>query len=68
MACCQAGRSCCDDAQSHKKDSVWAWIVCVAAATNLAFTVGLIFSFGVLLPVLMDYFKENREKTGEPLG
>lgn len=32
---------------------------------NLAFTVGLIYSFGVLLPVFMDYFKENRERTGK---
>ena len=38
MACCVACRSCCDGVQSHKKDSVWAWIVCAAAATNLAFT------------------------------
>lgn len=32
------------------------------ASMNLAFTVGLIFSFGVLLPVFMDYFKESTER------
>lgn len=65
MACYVVCRSCYNGDPSHKKDSVWAWMVCVAAATNLTFTVGLIYSFGVLLPVLMDYFKENRERTGK---
>ena len=65
MPCC---RSCYDDDSSHKKDSAWAWIVCAAASTNLAFTLGLIFSFGVLLPVFMDYFKESRGNTGKGLN
>ena len=55
---------CCDGHPSHKKDSVWAWIVCLAAAMNLAFTVGLVYSFGVLLPVFMEHFKESRGRTG----
>ena len=57
-------RCCCDGDPSHKKDSAWAWMVCLGAATNLAFTIGLIYSFGVLLPVFMDYFNESRERTG----
>ena len=65
MACPVVCRRCYDGDPSHKKDSLWSWMICVIAATNLAFNVGLIFSFGVLLPVLMDYFKENRERTGE---
>ena len=28
-------------------------------------SVGFTFALGVLFPVLMDYFDENREKTGE---
>ena len=65
MAPCVACRSCYDGDPCHTKDSAWAWIVCLAASMNLAFTVGLIYSFGVLLPVFMDYFKENRERTGK---
>jgi len=40
-------------------------MVCFGAGTNMAFTIGLIYSFGVLLPVFMDYFKESRERAGE---
>ena len=58
--CCQ-----CDGDSSHKKDSAWAWMVCFGAATNMAFTTGLIFCFGVLLPVFMDYFKESRQRVGK---
>lgn len=65
MSHCAVRRSCWDGDSSHKKDSVWAWIVCLGVAMNLAFTLGLIFSFGVLLPVFMDYFKESRENTGK---
>lgn len=43
-------------------------MVCFAAATNLAFSSGLVYSFGVLLPVFMDYFKESRETTGKLLN
>ena len=65
MPCCTVCRRCYDGDPSHKKDSTWAWIVCAAASMNQAFSIGLIFSFGVLLPVFMDYFKESRENTGK---
>lgn len=68
MLCSTVCRRCWEGNPSFKKDSAWAWIVCLAAATNLAFTVGLIYSFGVLLPVFMDYFKESRENTGKLLN
>ena len=58
--CCQR-----DGDPSHLKDSAWAWMVCFGAATNMAFTTGLIFCFGVLLPVFMDYFKESRQRVGK---
>ena len=65
MSRCVVCRPCCDGDPSHKKDSAWAWLVCFGAATNLAFTMGLVYGFGVLLPVFMDYFNENRERTGQ---
>ena len=58
--CCQR-----DGDPSHLKDSAWAWMVCFGAATNMAFTTGLIFCFGVVLPVFMDYFKESRQPVGK---
>ena len=65
MNICRSVSRCCRDGHSsHKKDSKWAWMVCLAASTNMAFTAGLLFCFGVLLPVFMDYFKESRERTG----
>ena len=68
MLCSAVCRRCCTGDPSHKKDSAWAWIVCFAAATNLAFSSGLVYSFGVLLPVFMNYFKESRETTGKQLN
>lgn len=68
MPCSTVCRRCCNGDPSHKKDSAWAWMVCFAAATNLAFSSGLVYSFGVLLPVFMDYFKESRETTGKLLN
>ena len=68
MLCSTVCRRCCNGDSSHKKDSAWAWIVCFAAATNLAFSTGLVYSFGVLLPVFMDYFEESRETTGKLLN
>ena len=62
--CRYVSRCCRDGHSSHKKDSKWAWMVCLAASTNMAFTAGLLFCFGVLLPVFMDYFNESRERTG----
>lgn len=65
MNICRSVWRCCRDGHSsHKKDSKWAWMVCLAASTNMAFTAGLLFCFGVLLPVFMDYFNESRERTG----
>ena len=46
------------------KDSWWSWIVCVSAAICNAVNLGMTLSFGVLFPVLMDYFDETRERTG----
>ena len=68
MLCSTVCRGCCNGEPSHRKDSAWAWIVCFAAATNLAFSSGLVYSFGVLLPVFMDYFEESRETTGRLLN
>ena len=46
------------------KDSSWSWIVCVSSAVCNAVNFGMTLGFGVLFPVLMEYFDETRERTG----
>ena len=45
-------------------DSRWSWLVCVCATVMIALMFGISLNFGVLFPVLMDYFQESRERTG----
>ena len=56
---------CCFSEEKKSKDSPWSWLVLFGASMNLGFTVGLIFSFGVLLPVFMEDFKTSTERVGE---
>ena len=49
----------------HHQDSAWSWVVCISAAICNALNLGFVLSFGVLFPVLLDYFNETRERTGE---
>lgn len=49
---------------SYKQDSLWSWFICVCYTICVILTVGLTFSLGVLFPVLMDSFHEDRERTG----
>ena len=46
------------------QDSKWSWVVCISAAICNAVNLGLALSFGVMFPVLMEYFGETRERTG----
>ena len=48
----------------RKQDSCYSWVVCVSASLATAVTMGLLLSFGVVFPVLLDYFKESKDKTG----
>lgn len=45
-------------------DSWWAWLVCGASAISVAIILGIIYSFGLLLPPLMETFDETRQTTG----
>ena len=49
----------------RQQDSLWSWVVCISATICNALGLGFAVSFGVLLPVLMDYFGETSERTGE---
>ncbi|XP_068729976.1 monocarboxylate transporter 2-like [Montipora capricornis] len=48
---------------SLKQDSIWSWFLCLCATLCMILTAGLIFSLGVLFPVLMEDFGESRERT-----
>ena len=48
----------------RRQDSWYSWVVCVCATLANVVTMGMSFSFGVLYPALLDYFKEGKSKTG----
>lgn len=56
---------CCGNVSSYKQDSVWSWFICFCTTTCMILTIGFAFALGVHFPVLMDSFKESREKTGK---
>ena len=47
-----------------RPDSWWAWLVCGASTMSVAIILGIIYSFGLLLPPLMETFDETRQTTG----
>ena len=56
----------CTNLRSRKEaDSPYSWLVCFCAFFIIALTLGTALNFGILFPVLMDYFDETRERTGK---
>lgn len=51
----------CSTGPPRKRDSLWSWLVCACATMTWISSLGFLFSFGVFLPVFMDYFKSSRE-------
>ena len=47
-----------------RPDSWWSWLVCAASAMSVVIIMGIIYSFGLLLPTLMETFDETRQTTG----
>ena len=50
--------------QPRKRDGPWSWLVCACATMTWVASLGFLFSFGIFLPVFMNYFNESRETTG----
>lgn len=48
----------------RRPDSWWSWLVCAAFAMSVVIVVGITYSFGLLLPPLMETFDETRQATG----
>ena len=46
-------------------DSPWSWLVCICASIIVALFFGVSLSFGVMFPILMEYFQITRERTGK---
>lgn len=57
---CSCGSIC-----RKEVDSPWSWLVCVCGTVIIALFFGVSLNFGILFPVLMDYFQETRERTGK---
>ena len=59
-------RAFCTNLRSRREaDSPYSWFVCFCAFFIIAWTLGTALNFGILFPVLMDYFYETRERTGK---
>ena len=55
----------CSSICRKEVDSPWSWLVCVCGTVIIALFFGVSLNFGILFPVLMDYFQETRERTGK---
>ena len=47
-----------------RPDSCWSWLVCAASVISIVIVTGIGYSFGLLLPPLMENFQETRQATG----
>ena len=54
----------CTSKMPHNRDGPWSALVCFSAMMSWTAAVGFVFSFGIFFPVFMDYFNEDRERTG----
>ena len=48
-----------------RPDSCWSWLVCFASGISVAIVAGVTYSFGLLLPPLMENFEETRQAAGK---
>ena len=47
-----------------RPDSCWSWLVCAGSTMLVVIIMGIAYSFGLLLPSLMETFDETRQTTG----
>lgn len=50
-----------------RPDSCWSWLVCAASVMSICIVSGIGYSFGILLPPLMENFKATRQATGNKI-
>jgi len=51
--------------RGRKPDSAWSWLVSVVGTLAFTVIIGLPWTFGVFMPVLMDQFEASIEKLGK---
>lgn len=47
-----------------RPDSCWSWLVCAGSTMLVVIIMGITYSFGLLLPPLMETFDETRQTIG----
>ena len=52
----------------RRPDSLWSGLVCAASVLSILIVSGSGYTFGLLLPPLMDHFNTNRQETGKSGG
>ena len=48
----------------RKTDTPRSWLICFVAFVTLTFNNGTYYSFGLLMPYLMEQFRQNNTTTG----
>ena len=55
----------CGSQIARRVDSRWSWLVCFCATFSQTVNIGIVATFGVVFPVIMERFDSSRERTGE---
>ena len=50
--------------KNPQPDSCWSWIVCLACSISNMIIVGIIVSYGIIFPTLLEEFQQGKAKTG----
>lgn len=57
---CSANYNCTEIPQP---DACWSWVVCLACSVSNTIIVGIIISYGVIFPTLLEEFQQGKAKT-----
>lgn len=47
-----------------KQDSCWSWVVCLACAASNSLACGIVNSYGIMFPFLLEEFQQGKALTG----
>lgn len=53
-------------AKEPQPDSRWSWVVCLACALTNIIICGVVFSYGIIFPILLEEFQQGKATTGNP--
>ena len=52
-------------AKEPQPDSCWSWVVCLARALTNIIICGVVFSYGIMFPTLLEEFQQGKATTGD---